>query len=162
MLEAMVRSVMNTLRRVRSWRVAAVTAALISAIVLDQAIITAPANAKGGAKELCARPHPGVVCNHFRVDSDGPDYNVHGWLSPADDTGNHLYDWSEDNPKYTDWWFTYDEATTRPADSMFHAVISSVSDRNLLYASNKAFPINESNCYTIRKSWAIDSTTCPA
>ncbi|HEY6798659.1 MAG TPA: hypothetical protein VI248_28610 [Kineosporiaceae bacterium] len=143
---------------------ATVAAALLVVCVAGHTQVTAPANAKSlTAGETCATDHPGLVCNHFRLESEGPDYDVIGWLAPDGQDGGHTKDWREDNPKFTDWWFYYDK-TAGPGNFNFHANIMRPPGGILeqLKGTVVEFPVSESHCYILRKNGTLDSQTCPS
>jgi hypothetical protein len=133
---------------------------LASAVALFTVGVTAPLLTASTASATHRSPcedgtNVGETCHYTQVVSDGPDYDVKGYLlSPR---GQHLYDWKESNPDFTNWWYRYDQFSP-PPDTM-NLIINLRGDDNI--GLTRQWSVTEDHCFLITNDRKIVERPCP-
>jgi len=146
----------NQTRRARPWIGPAGALALLSAAALTGTFLTS-SSASAAPRSPCETgQNVGEVCHYAQVVSDGPDYDVKGYL--ALDSGQHLYDWNENNPDYTNWWYRYAQDST-PAGTM-NLIINLRGNDNI--GITRSWSPSEDHCFLITSDRKITERACSA
>lgn len=143
------------IRRARPWLSAVSALALVGAGLGGVFLTTSTAGAAEHRSSCETGEAVGEICNYVDVVSQGPDYDIRGWLKNAQ--GGTIHEWHEKNPKYTHWWYRYDQES-QPGSRMYISI-------NLRDGSNRGlsadWPITEDRCFIVNTSRTIERRECP-